>query len=130
VLGAVALGARVVEKHFTDDNAREGPDHPFALDPVAWREMVDRTRELERALGSSHKFVTANEQETKVIQRRCVRAARDLEPGEVIRRDDLDVLRPYKEGSIRPHEVGLVVGHKAAVQIAAGAAIRWIDIVE
>ena len=46
VLGAVALGARVIEKHFTDDNNREGPDHRFAMDPDTWRDMVDRTREL------------------------------------------------------------------------------------
>ncbi len=78
VLGAVALGARVIEKHFTDDNSREGPDHPFSMNPRAWREMVDRTRELEQALGSSRKFVAPNEQQTVVVQRRCVRAARDL----------------------------------------------------
>ena len=52
VLGAVALGARVIEKHFTDDNRREGPDHPFSMNAQSWREMVDRTRELEFALGS------------------------------------------------------------------------------
>src|SRR5258708_7102042 len=52
VLGAVAMGARVVEKHFTDDDRREGPDHPFSMTPKSWREMVDRTRELEYALGT------------------------------------------------------------------------------
>ena len=54
-LGAVALGARVIEKHFTDDTAREGPDHPFSMDPFSWREMVERTREL---LGSESPPVT------------------------------------------------------------------------
>ena len=78
VLGAVTMGARVVEKHFTDDNSRDGPDHPFAMNPVTWREMVERTRELERALGSPEKFVAGNEMETVVIQRRCLRAARDI----------------------------------------------------
>ncbi len=52
VLGAVALGARVVEKHFTDDTARVGPDHGFSMDPDTWRAMVDATRLLEAALGS------------------------------------------------------------------------------
>ncbi|MGY9124756.1 MAG: N-acetylneuraminate synthase family protein, partial [Actinomycetales bacterium] len=51
VLGAVALGARVVEKHFTNDITQEGPDHHFSMTPVSWREMVERTRELEAALG-------------------------------------------------------------------------------
>ncbi|MGA9533274.1 MAG: N-acetylneuraminate synthase family protein, partial [Anaerolineales bacterium] len=98
VLGAVALGARVVEKHFTDDNNREGPDHPFAMNPTTWKEMVDRTRELERALGSPEKFVAGNERETVVIQRRCLRAAREIKPGEVLTREDIKVLRPATPG--------------------------------
>jgi sialic acid synthase SpsE len=57
VLGAVAFGARVIEKHFTDDNERVGPDHPFSMTPQTWREMVDRTRELERALGNPIKNI-------------------------------------------------------------------------
>ena len=84
VLGAVALGARAVEKHLTDDRNREGPDHRFSMDPSGWRDMVDRTRELERALGSGDKRVAGNERETVVIQRRCLRAARDIAAGEII----------------------------------------------
>ena len=64
VLGSIALGARVIEKHFTDSNERPGPDHAFAMTPDTWREMVDRTRELEAALGSHEKFVADNEKET------------------------------------------------------------------
>ena len=59
VLGAVALGARVIEKHFTDDPARVGPDHAFSMTPASWRDMVDRTKELELALGSADKAVAA-----------------------------------------------------------------------
>jgi N-acetylneuraminate synthase len=81
VLGAVALGARVVEKHFTDDNNRVGPDHKFAMDPTSWREMVERTRELESALGSGDKFIATNELETSVVQRRCLRAC-DIKAGD------------------------------------------------
>ncbi|MFN2214407.1 MAG: N-acetylneuraminate synthase family protein, partial [Anaerolineales bacterium] len=84
VLGAVTLGARVIEKHFTDDNSRTGPDHPFSMIPQTWREMVDRTRELERALGSPDKQVMANEEQTVVVQRRCLRASRDISAGETI----------------------------------------------
>ena len=75
VLGAVAFGARVIEKHFTDDSGREGSDHPFSMEPAAWRDMVDSTRELEAALGSSVKTVAENEQQTVVLQRRCLRAS-------------------------------------------------------
>src|SRR5207248_9970664 len=89
VLGAVALGARVVEKHFTDDTRRDGPDHLFSMTPRTWREMVDRTRELEFAMGSAEKKVCGNEQETVVVQRRCLRAVRDLPAGTVLTRDDI-----------------------------------------
>lgn len=128
VLGAVTLGARVVEKHFTDDNNREGPDHKFALDPNAWTEMVERTRELELALGSGDKKVAANEQETVVVQRRCLRAARDIQPGEELSREMIDVLRPATRGAILPSEIDLVLGTKAAAFIAAGKEIRWTDL--
>src|SRR5205807_3439233 len=78
VLGAVALGARIIEKHFTDDRRRDGPDHPFSMTPATWETMVHRTRELERALGSTEKVVCGNEEDTVVVQRRCLRAARNL----------------------------------------------------
>jgi sialic acid synthase SpsE len=125
VLGAVALGARAVEKHFTDDNRREGPDHPFSMTPDTWREMVDRTRELERAMGSPDKQVGANEAETVIVQRRCLRAARDLRAGEVLTRELIDVLRPATPGAIQPYEIDAVIGTRAIVDIPAGEALRW-----
>ena len=69
-LGAIALGARIIEKHFTDDTTRFGPDHAFSMTPATWREMVDRARELEAALGDGVKRIEANERETVVLQRR------------------------------------------------------------
>lgn len=125
VLGAVALGARVIEKHFTDENSREGPDHPFAMTPETWAEMVENTRLLERALGSTQKFVTANEEETVVVQRRCLRAARDIQPGETLTREMIDVLRPAVHGAILPYEIDVVVGTKALHEIIAGQELRW-----
>jgi len=125
VLGAVALGARAIEKHFTDNNRREGPDHPFSMDPGSWREMVDRTRELERALGSTEKRVAANERETVIVQRRCLRAARDIHAGERLDRAMMDVLRPAPGGAILPDEVDSVVGTRALVEIPSGEALRW-----
>ncbi len=125
VLGAVALGARVIEKHFTDDNDRIGPDHPFAMNPETWSSMVIATRQLERALGSGDKFVTANEQETVIIQRRCLRAARDIAPGEIINREMIDVLRPAAPGAIMPYEINTLIGLKALERISAGGELRW-----
>jgi len=128
VLGAVTLGARVIERHFTDDNDREGPDHKFALNPEDWAHMVDETRQLERALGSADKFITGNEQETKVVQRRCLRAARGIKAGEVFTRDMIDVLRPATIGAIKPHEIPDVIGMKALVDMPMGKELRWTDL--
>jgi N-acetylneuraminate synthase len=129
VLGAIALGARVIEKHFTDKNDREGPDHKFAMNPSAWAEMVARTRELERALGSSDKFVAGNENDTAIVQRRCLRAARDIRPGEVFTREMIDVLRPAVPGAILPPHIPEVIGTCAAGDIPAGKELRWTDLV-
>jgi N-acetylneuraminate synthase len=125
VLGAVALGARVVEKHFTDDRSRTGPDHAFSMTPESWAEMVARTRELERALGSGVKRVVENEKETAVVQRRCLRAARDLVAGEPLTRDSIDVLRPAPAGAIEPSEIDDVIGRRVRVAVPAGEHLRW-----
>jgi len=128
VLGAVALGARVIEKHFTDDNQREGPDHLFAMNPVSWAEMVARTRELEAALGDADKRIVENEKETSVVQRRCLRAARDIKAGEIFTREMIDVLRPATPGAIKPPEIQQVIGCKALVDLPKGTALRWLDL--
>ncbi len=125
VLGAVALGARVIEKHFTDDNDRVGPDHPFAMNPASWADMVKATRQLERAMGSGDKFVADNEKETVIIQRRCLRASRDIQPGEIMTRNMIDVLRPASEGAIMPYDIQRVVGLKAIERILPGQELRW-----
>lgn len=123
-LGAVALGARAIEKHFTDDDAREGPDHPFSMTPAAWREMVERTRELEAALGSPIKRVADNESQTVVVQRRSLRAARDLAGGHVLTRDDIDALRPAPTDGIFPFEIDEIVGRPVLCAVPEGQHFR------
>ena len=125
VLGAVALGARAVEKHFTDDNSRVGPDHPFSMTPGTWRDMVDRTRELEYALGFPEKTVSENERETVVLQRRCLRAGRNIKAGEHITREMIDVLRPAEIGAIEPAAIEGVIGKVALRNLEPGQALRW-----
>lgn len=129
VLGAVALGARVIERHFTDSNHREGPDHKFAMNPDTWAHMVEETRLLERALGSPDKCIAENEIDTAVVQRRCLRAACDIRAGEVITRDKIDVLRPAAPGAILPPHIPEVVGTTAARDIPAGKELRWTDLI-
>ncbi len=130
VLAAVTLGACVIERHFTDDNARQGPDHKFAMNPQKWAEMVAETRLLERSLGSSDKFVAGNEVETAIIQRRCLRAARDISSGEVFTRPMIDVLRPATPGAIKPDQIDLVVGKRALVDLPFGKHLCWTDLGE
>jgi len=125
VLGAVALGARAVEKHFTDDNNREGPDHAFAMNPQSWADMVENTRRLERALGSPDKFVAGNEQETVVLQRRCLRAARPIQKGERLTREAVELLRPATPGAILPYELEAALHTRTLEDIPAGKEIRW-----
>lgn len=128
VLGAVALGARVVEKHFTDDNHREGPDHAFAMNPTSWAEMVTATRQLERAMGSANKTIAENEHDTAVVQRRCLRAAQDIKAGQTFTREMIDVLRPATPGAIMPYDIDLVVGRVARQDIPSGQELRWTQL--
>lgn len=130
VLGAVTLGAKVIERHFTDSNDREGPDHKFAMNPAAWANMVAETRLLERALGLGDKFITANEQDTQVVQRRCLRAARDIKAGEVFTREMIEVLRPATPGAIKPDQIQNVIGARAAVDMPFGKELRWTEIID
>ena len=103
VLGAVTLGAKYIEKHFTDDNNRNGPDHPFSMNPKTWKKMVDRTRRLEQALGSPVKKIEKNELETVVLQRRSIRIKNDLRKGDTISKDDIIYLRPCPKDAYPIH---------------------------
>lgn len=128
VLGAVALGARVIEKHFTDDNNRDGPDHKFSMSPIAWREMVDRTRELEMSLGSGVKKVEQNEQETVILQRRAIRAKNNLDVGTVLTREHVEALRPCPINALAPYEIEKILGKSVRQNIPSGECIYWNDL--
>jgi sialic acid synthase SpsE len=127
-LGAVSLGARVIEKHFTDDIKRIGPDHKFSMDPVSWRDMVERTRELENALGNGIKQIEYNERETVVLQRRSIRAKADLQIGTVLTRDHLEVLRPCPIDGLPPHYLDHLIGKTIRHDVNAGDHLRWKNI--
>lgn len=128
VLGAVALGARIIEKHFTDDMGRIGPDHAFSMDPRAWREMVERTRELENALGTAVKKVEDNERETVVLQRRAVRLEVEIPAGTVLQREHLTVLRPCPVDGIEPYHLSALVGRTLRCPKIQGDHLRWNDL--
>jgi N-acetylneuraminate synthase len=125
VLGSVALGARVIEKHFTEDINREGPDHKFSMNYTTWKEMVDRTRELELSLGSNLKKIEDNEKETVILQRRSIRAKCNLSKGEIITRDAVEFLRPCPEGALPPYNIDQILTKTLAKDIEAGDCITW-----
>ena len=124
-LGAVSLGACVIEKHFTDDKTRTGPDHPFAMDIKDFKEMVDSIRILERALGSPVKDLYEEEKETVILQRRCLRAAKDIPKGSKITEDMINVLRPLAKGALDPKYEEIIVGREVKVDMKKGEPFTW-----
>jgi sialic acid synthase SpsE len=119
-LGAIALGARVIEKHFTDDNNQVGPDHGFAMNPKSWKDMVDRSYELLVALGDGVKRVEPNEEHSKLVQRRCLRVVNSLDKGHILTSEDFISLRPISEGGFEPYEKNNLIGKELLFDIAAG----------
>ena len=127
-LGAVALGACAVEKHFTDDTKREGPDHPFSVDTKSWAEMVERTRELEYALGARDKRVMENEIDTVVLQRRALRVKGHIAAGQKLTRENLTILRPCPAGGLPPFRLANVVGKKSKTNLSDGHLLAEEDL--
>jgi N-acetylneuraminate synthase len=119
-LGAIALGARVIEKHFTDDNNQEGPDHGFAMNPNSWRNMVDRSYELLVSLGDGVKIVEKNEEHSRLVQRRCLRVTINLKKGHILKDSDFISLRPISEGGFEPFEKVNLIGKELLIDINAG----------
>ena len=128
VLGAITLGARMVEKHFTDKNDREGPDHKFSMNPKSWKEMIERSRELENSLGSEEKNIEKNENETVILQRRAIRTKEKLQKGLKLKKSDIISLRPCPSNGILPFELKKVVGKTLKKNIEKGDLIRWEDL--
>jgi N-acetylneuraminate synthase len=127
-LGAVSLGARMIEKHFSDDTKRSGPDHKFSMDPKSWLDMVERTRELENALGCGIKKVEDNEKETVLLQRRSIRATTDLIVGTTLTRNHLEVLRPCPADGLPPYFLDEIIGMKIRSEVKAGEHLRWKNV--
>ena len=128
VLGAVSLGAKIIEKHFTDNNQDDGPDHLFAMNPKSWKEMVLAVKNLEFALGSEEKKIEDNEIESSIVQRRAIRASRNLQAGEVLTDDDIVFLRPCPSYAIQPYEIKYIIGKTLRNAILFEQEIQWKDL--
>jgi N,N'-diacetyllegionaminate synthase len=120
---ATAMGAVMIEKHFTLDRDLPGPDHRASVDPAGLKALVDAVRSVEAMLGSGEKGLRAIERDTIRAVRRSLVAARDIVAGETIRDDDLVALRP--EDGIPARDIDLVVGTPAWTSFRRGEVLKW-----
>jgi N-acetylneuraminate synthase/N,N'-diacetyllegionaminate synthase len=125
-IAAVALGARLIERHFTLDRNRPGPDHRASLDPADLRRWVADVAAAHAALGDGVKSPQPSEIETRFVARRSLVAGRDLLVGETVMAADLLALRPAD--GISPQEVDRVVGRTMRRAVDRGRPLRWDDL--
>lgn len=124
---AVAMGAKVIEKHYTLDRNMEGPDHVFAIEPQDLKDMVSKIRDIETGLGDGIKNgPRVEEMEFYNKARRSIIAKRDITKGELIKDEDIIVKRPG--GGIHPSQLEIVVGRVATKNIDFDDPITWDDI--
>ncbi len=123
VCTAVALGAKIIEKHFTFDKKSEGPDHPHAMDVPEFTAMVKHIREVEACLGSYTKEVVEAEKETVFLQRRSLFAAKDIQAGTKITEDMISILRP--QAGLLPKYKKDVIGLHVNKDVKKGTPISW-----
>lgn len=110
-IAAVALGAIVIEKHFTLDKNMEGPDHKASLEPSELKVMVKSIRNIEQALGTGHKTISESERKNIEIARKSIIAAKDIKKGEIFTEENITVKRPGN--GISPMEWENVIGKVA-----------------
>lgn len=123
---AVAMGATVIEKHFTLDKTLPGPDHAASLEPDELKALVQSIRDVEAAQGNGIKAPTASELPVRALVRRSVTTVRDIEAGAAIGPGDIALLRPGT--GIPPAEFEAVLGKRAKDAMPAGQTVQWTDL--
>ena len=121
-VAAVALGACIIEKHFTLSRADPGPDSAFSLEPHEFKAMVDAVRETEKALGTVRYDVAEHEKASRVF-RRSLFAVKDIEAGEEFTEENVRSIRPGY--GLPPKYLSTVLGRKAAGKITRGTPLSW-----
>ena len=125
-IASVALGACVIEKHFTDNSNLSGPDHPHSMDPKSFAEMVKNIRFLEKALGDGIKKIENSESKTRIIQRRGIWTIKPIVKGEKFSKDNLRALRPALGVSVIKYNS--ILGKKAKKKFNAYHVIKEKDL--
>jgi len=123
---AVAMGAVVIEKHYTIDKNLPGPDHKASLTPLELKELVKQIRDVENALGSSIKEPTQSELPVRALVRRSLTTAKSLKAGMKVSVADLATLRPGT--GISPSELAVVLGKKVVRDLKSGTTLQWSDL--
>jgi N,N'-diacetyllegionaminate synthase len=120
---SIAVGARIIEKHFTiDNNYSNFHDHQLSANPTDFKKMVEKIREAEEMLGKGKIHATCEESENKEKIRRSIVAKYDLEIGHILSHDDLDWVRPG--GGLRPGQEMELIGKKLITAVASGSIIK------
>jgi N-acetylneuraminate synthase/N,N'-diacetyllegionaminate synthase len=126
-IAAVALGAVVIEKHFTIDRSLEGPDHRASLEPAELKAMVAGIRNIEKAIdGSGIKEPSVSEKKNKTVARKSIHTAREMNAGEEIQLKDLVCLRPGN--GISPMEIDTILGKKVLKKLDAFSLLKKEDV--
>lgn len=122
-MAAVALGAVLIEKHFTLDRDLPGPDHKSSLEPNELKQMITAIRDVEKALGDGIRRLTENEKRIREIARRSIVARMKIRKGSILREDMLDFKRPGT--GLEPGDLNKVVGKRAKKDIEADELISF-----
>lgn len=125
-IAAVALGATIIEKHFTLDRNLEGPDHKASLTPDELKLMVQGIREIEKAMGSKEKTPTQSELKNVIPARRSIHIAKDIPKGTILSRNDLIMLRPGD--GISPMRLEEFIGKKTIRDLTVNTKLNWNDL--
>ena len=125
-LAAVALGASLIEKHFTLDRGLPGPDHKLSMIPEEFATMIQNIRNVEKALGSGLKVPVEKEQLVRKSARRSIVTKHELKAGSIITKEDVQVARPGS--GLEPAMLDKVLGRKAVRNLPAGTILTWDDI--
>ncbi|MBA5851072.1 N-acetylneuraminate synthase [Clostridium sp. cel8] len=125
-IAASAMGAKIIEKHFTLDKNMKGPDHKASLNPEELIKMISCIRNIEKAFGDGIKRCNKSEEKSKFVSRKSIVAKRFIKKGELIFLDMIDIKRP--EGGVEPKYIQYITGNKALVDIEKDSLITWDSI--